>query len=483
MKEDSMLWRWRKLCMAVVVVGVAGCSARFAEGASPAGKPVQRAPRRTPLIKLVDRCSRAAVDITGGSRRKDGQWRVAVGSGTIIHEAGYVLTNHHAVVGTRLRVHLSNGKSYPYRSIVRIPDQDLALVKFDPDEPLEPAPLGRTHDLMLGESIVVVGNPMGLRHSVSTGIVSGLDRVSPTPGAFLKGVIQTNAAITGGNSGGPLFNGLGEMIGVVASTKLGMQSVSFAIAIDTVRKVLPERLAVEERYGIRLGLAVDTFGPARVTAVEAGSPAAKAGVRVGDVIRRVGKIRVDDGIHFHLALIERKAGEVLPIRLRRGDEVLTVSVTLAEIPGRPPVEVPGLVNGLHYTVYKGNWSKLPDFDKLEPAGAGRTEKFSASVSKELKDQFGLKFTGYVEAPTDGVYAFYTASDDGSRLYIGDKLIVDNDGLHGVVEMKGSIRLKAGKHPITVTYFEAGGGEVLKVSYEGPKVGKQEIPPAALFVEP
>ena len=97
-----------------------------------------------------------------------------------------------------------------------------------------------------------------------------------------------------------------------------------------------------------------------------------------------------------------------------------------------------------------------------------------------KDNFGLRISGYIKVPASGLYHFYTSSDDGSKLWIGDRLIVDNDGLHAPAEKIGYVRLKAGTHPIKVTYFEAGDGEELKVLYEGPKIKKQEIPGAVLF---
>ena len=109
--------------------------------------------------------------------------------------------------------------------------------------------------------------------------------------------------------------------------------------------------------------------------------------------------------------------------------------------------------------------------------------FGLYVQGKTKDFFALKFTGYVEAPADGLYTFSTKSDDGSRLFIGDELIVSNDGLHGVREASGLVRLGRGKHAIRVEFFEHDGQELIEVFYEGPGLDKQSIPPTALFCKP
>jgi hypothetical protein len=146
---------------------------------------------------------------------------------------------------------------------------------------------------------------------------------------------------------------------------------------------------------------------------------------------------------------------------------------------RPAETVTGLVNGLDYAHYHGQWKELPDFDRLKPATTGTIATFDLGNLKG-KEWVGIKYTGYIEVPADGVYIFSTRSDDGSRLYIGDRLVVDNDGLHPVIEKRGFISLKAGKHPIKVTFFQGPGDIELKVFYEGPGLKRQEVPASALF---
>lgn len=156
-----------------------------------------------------------------------------------------------------------------------------------------------------------------------------------------------------------------------------------------------------------------------------------------------------------------------------------VSITVLPPATRPPDNPTNVVNGLDYAYYEGSWPVLPDFSTLTPVQEGEIEDFN--ISMRLRDDyFGFVFTGYVEILEDGVYTFFTTSDDGSKLYIGDTEVVDNDGQHAARERSGTIALAAGLHEITVEFFEYAGGERLDVSYEGPGVAKQLIPGNRLF---
>lgn len=156
-----------------------------------------------------------------------------------------------------------------------------------------------------------------------------------------------------------------------------------------------------------------------------------------------------------------------------------VSATFTKANPTPAVKVDVLVSGIQYAYYEGDWNVLPDFSKLKPVKDGTLAAFDLSP-RNLPEYFGLQYTGYVQVPEEGVYAFFTDSDDGSRLYIGDKMIVDNDGLHGMVEKRGVIALAAGLHPIRVQFFQKSGGRDLKVSFEAPSGEKQVIPGTMLF---
>lgn len=139
----------------------------------------------------------------------------------------------------------------------------------------------------------------------------------------------------------------------------------------------------------------------------------------------------------------------------------------------------GTVNGLSYSYYHGNWNVIPDFTTLTPVSSGSVTNFDLSPRIQ-NDYFAFHYTGFINITTAGVYTFYTSSDDGSNLYIGNTLVVNNDGAHAAVEASGQIGLSAGLHAITVDFFERAGGELLTVSYKGPGISKQPIPDTELF---
>jgi hypothetical protein len=122
---------------------------------------------------------------------------------------------------------------------------------------------------------------------------------------------------------------------------------------------------------------------------------------------------------------------------------------------------------------------LPDFSLLVPKSIGTASVLDLKIS-ESDEYFGLRFTGFVHVPEDGIYTFYSDSDDGSKIFIHDKLVVDNDYTHGMTEVSGQIALKKGKHPITVVFFQGEGGKGLEVSYSGPTIQNILIPADALF---
>lgn len=165
------------------------------------------------------------------------------------------------------------------------------------------------------------------------------------------------------------------------------------------------------------------------------------------------------------------------------EEKLPVSI-IGKKPGKPrdPENPPNVVGGLDYRYYEGAWTEVPDFEKLTPAASGACEVFDLSRCKR-RDQLALRFTGFVDAPRDGTYTFYTNSDDGSRLFIGKEEVVNNDGVHGPQEIAGDVALKKGKHALTVVYFQKADGQKLEVLWEGPELPKQPLPAAALFRTP
>jgi len=144
-----------------------------------------------------------------------------------------------------------------------------------------------------------------------------------------------------------------------------------------------------------------------------------------------------------------------------------------------PVRLEQLQPGLTYAYYEGDWTALPDFDALTPAAEGVAPRFTARLGQR-EEGYGLRFTGYLRVPRSGVYCFYTRSDDGSRLIVGDTVVVDNDGVHTMKEASGMVGLASGLHPITLTFFQGAGAQMLEVTYEGPGIARQPVPRATLY---
>jgi uncharacterized protein (DUF1684 family) len=146
---------------------------------------------------------------------------------------------------------------------------------------------------------------------------------------------------------------------------------------------------------------------------------------------------------------------------------------------RNPENPENIISGLNYSYYHGVWSSLPEYSGLAPIKSGNITNVDLSP-RIIQDNYAFKFSGFINVPEDGIYTFYTTSDDGSQLYIGNTLVVNNDGLHGAIEASGNIGLKTGKHALVVTYFERLGNASLVVRYAGPTIQKQIIPPTSFY---
>lgn len=165
---------------------------------------------------------------------------------------------------------------------------------------------------------------------------------------------------------------------------------------------------------------------------------------------------------------------------RAGKPVSSVArMTYEKVSPRPAVIVQDVSPGIRYSYYEGDWDSLPRFEELTTGLKGILANIDFSPRKQV-EHFGFSYSGFIRIPVTGVYSFSTDSDDGSRLYIGDTLVVDNDGLHGLTEKNGVLALSAGLHPLRVTFFEKTGGDDLKVYYRYQGEKKRPVPPEMLF---
>jgi len=471
----------------ILLAGPAAASEVPASANAPAAPKARIDPAADTWYGIYELCKESVLR-TQITRQNGGGWSNAVGSAFIITEDGYVLSNSHVVgdgQGT-LEFIFYDGKRYPFSVIAAGNSIDIALLKIDTGDDavaFKPIKLGRSNNLRRGQPVAAMGNPGGAGLKISAGIVSGLGRGSgyewSTGSTWRNDMIQTDAKITGGNSGGALINQNGEVVGMVSGTRYIAQRISFAIPIDEVIRAMPRTLTVEERNGFVPGIVVEPVRGGEITEAAEGSPAQRAGLGVGDVIVSVDGKPLERGLDYYIALIERSPGDVLHFEVRRDGEAFETDLTLQKIKPRVAQTLDGPVAGVNFEFYEGGWAALPNFDELQPVQTGVADAFGINAYKN-RDGFAVRFSGYVQVPQEGAYTFHIGSDDGSQLFIGDKLVVDNDGLHATAVQKGTILLEAGLHPIRVTFFEGAGGEVLDVLYEGPGVEKQTIPPSVLF---
>jgi serine protease Do len=291
-----------------------------------------------------------------GQRRQRPREQVAVAAGTgfIIDKAGFILTNNHVVEGaTKIQVSLYGedaDQTYDAKVVGRDPLTDSALIQLTekPNHTLPEAKFGDSSQMQPGDWVMAIGNPFGLAHTVSVGVISALERPFPVSEGRSAQVLQTDAAINPGNSGGPLLNVRGEVIGINTAIysdarQSGNIGIGFAIPINTVRELLPQLRTgkiTRGKIGVSVGIipadALDEFGlkernGALVATVVSGSAAAKAGVQPGDVILSFNGKPVANRDQLVQMVVATRPGTTVPIRVIRDKQERTLSVTVDEL--------------------------------------------------------------------------------------------------------------------------------------------------------
>jgi S1-C subfamily serine protease len=300
------------------------------------------------------------------------QTQRSLGSGFVIDKDGHIITNYHVVEGAQsVEVSFSNRETMRARILGVDPATDIAVLKVDArSRALTPLKLGDSDAVEVGDSVVAIGNPFGLERSITAGIVSALQRQIPAPNSFsaIDHVIQTDAPINHGNSGGPLLNAHGQVIGVNAQIETGGTTdgnvgIGFAIPIDTVRDVAAQLIKNGKVEHAFLGVGVNPINarisrlfrlPVRrgllVERVTSGSAADEAGLRGGttevvvagqswrlggDVIVRVDGVRVDRPDQLRDAISGKRPGDEIELEIYRGDDQMTLKVKLGRQPSSP----------------------------------------------------------------------------------------------------------------------------------------------------
>jgi S1-C subfamily serine protease len=295
------------------------------------------------VIDVVDRVGPTVVrlDIEAGSRRG------GTGSGVIVAPDGLVLTNSHVVDGAaRVNVSTVDGRSLTAQVVGNDPDTDLALVRIDAPVTLPAAPLGNSKLLRRGQLVIAIGNPLGFESTVTTGVVSALGRsLRARSGRLIDDVIQTDAALNPGNSGGPLVSSRGEVVGVNTAVIMGAQGICFAVAANTASFVLGELVRHGRVRRAYIGIAAQQFTLSRrrqlaaalaqesavmVATVEPASPADRAGIAAGDIILALDGTAVTGADDLIRILAGEKIGRTVEVETLHNGSRRSVSLVPAE---------------------------------------------------------------------------------------------------------------------------------------------------------
>jgi len=366
--------------VAAAAVGAGGGAATFAALGSEAGstttvretaaetaQPVASTSESLTVSEVYEQASKSVVEITTtigqSSPMGEGQAR-GQGSGFVYDADGHIVTNQHVVDGAQsVSVRFWDGSTYDATVVGSDPSTDLAVVKVDaPADLIVPLLLGDSTQLSVGESVVALGSPFGLEGTLTSGVVSALNREMTSPNGFtISNSIQTDAAINHGNSGGPLLNSAAEVVGVntqIKSESGGSDGIGFAVPASTVASIVPQIIAsgsVEHAY---LGVGVASLpepvaaelgvpAGAMVTEVRQGTPAAETGLRAatgsatvdgqsyptgGDVITAVDGTAISDGADLQAAIDAKRPGDTVSITYTRDGASTTIQVSLGTRP-------------------------------------------------------------------------------------------------------------------------------------------------------
>ncbi len=331
----------------------------FASVASAQGRPDASSRRVTPVVEVYRKVSPAVVNIST-ERLVATRWSLfgmeddpfedflpkrtmrtrSLGSGFLLHADGYVVTNAHVVRrAEKITVTLADQTSYQAEVVADNDTHDLAVLRIkDPKaRKFDFLRLGRSDDILIGETVVAIGNPFGLQNTCTTGVVSALDRTLEFSGGSYRGLIQIDAPINPGNSGGPLLNIAGELIGINTAIRADAQGIGFAIPVDLLAADMPRLLDFERLCRVVVGLVV---GQQRgsggeeliVTAVREGTPAAEAGCKAGDRLVALNGHPTAQPHDYLVPMLAARAGAQVKLKLLREGRELEVDVAVKARP-------------------------------------------------------------------------------------------------------------------------------------------------------
>ncbi len=430
----------------------------------------ENSPRVTPLVKIIRKIDPAVVSLFSPVAEN----QIMSGSGTIIHPSGIILTNNHVLPNAEGFAIRGNEKPTKFEVLARYPESDIALVRLPEKPTCDFLPLGHSADTLVGESIVVAGNPGGRGMAFTSGIISAVDVLEGGPNAMIMSnrtndrrgrLIQFDAASNKGNSGGPLVNMDGEVIGVVSAVIQGEQNIGLAIPIDRVRELFDRMLEPELIYNKSTGIEIDPL--AKTAQVRSINPAFPPIIQPGDSILEINGLPVRDAADWYLSLEQLlPLHDELKIRFQnaKGVEEITWKTSPTVAQASAPSQTTSA--GWNYEYYEGKFNQIPDFNALVATRQSTTDTLDIpKLTPDRQDNFALRFTGFIDIPTDGVYRIVLISDDGSKLYLNDQIFIDHDGNHPPTPASRLVRLQAGLLPVKLEYFQGNGGKSLHLVVE------------------
>jgi len=271
----------------------------------------------------------------------------SLGSGVILNAQGYVVTNWHVVEkASAMTVTTGDEKTFEASLVGADPQSDLAVLKIESAVPFNPIPLGDSDHLLIGETVIAIGNPFGLSHTVTIGVISALNRSIKTGDAVYENFIQTDASINPGNSGGPLLDIHGRLIGINTAIYNRAEGIGFAIPVNTARRIVDELLLHGRVRPAFLGVSVQDLTPdlanhlghsaagVLVSDVATGSPAARAGVANADIITHIDNHTIKSADGFRRTISGYTPLDTLKLTIVRNKQRLSISVQAEEFPPR-----------------------------------------------------------------------------------------------------------------------------------------------------
>jgi Do/DeqQ family serine protease len=345
----------------------------------------------------------------------------SLGSGVIIDGSrGYILTNAHVIVKSgRVTAVLKDGREFDAEIVGADPESDLAVLQIKTDQSLPSVEMGISDDLMIGETVIAIGNPFGFSNTVTTGVISAIDRSFKADDQIYRDFIQTDASINPGNSGGPLLNINGELIGINTAIYRNAEGIGFAIPINRAKKIVADLITYGEVVHAWIGLTLQDLDPGMaeyldikpgsglvIQTVESESPADKAGIKEGDILLKADKKSMGKISDYQAAMRGAQKGDIIEIKVLQDGREKQFNVEAGVFPEKLAPKLVRRLLGIRVDDLEK--SGLSGRSITADSGVVITEVDSRSVLGKIGARAGDVIRKIDEMPVDGLDDFYKA---------------------------------------------------------------------------